>query len=338
MKLLLTLDYELFLGSKTGTVDRCLIKPLNSYLEAVCCYGVYFTIFVDAAYLYMLEKHKDEYDNLKLDYEKIVQHLRWLHQLGHDIQLHIHPQWYFSTFDGKEWHLDTKHYKLSDVPQDEMERLMVESKKLLDEIIGKKTIAFRAGGFSAQPTTLLTRLFKKNGLWIDSSVCPGEFYDSKYQQYNYRNVVNTGMYHFEEDICQEQKHGILVEVPLSMYRVSPLFHWRLLLVRLMTKIIKNAKHNTYGDGQSVKTTKASIFHRLFHYCSTMATIDGFKIAFLKDAIQEKVKQGEKTMCILGHPKLATPYSVEKLSEICAYVKNKGYHFSTITELLKKDCK
>ena len=336
MKLLFTLDYELFLGHKTGTVDCCLIQPLNFYLEAVRNYGVHFTIFVDAAYLYMLEKYKAKYANLKVDYEKIVHHLRNLQLQGHDIQLHIHPQWYFSTYDGETWHLDTRHYKLSDVPTETMQHLLKASKNILDNIINKKTIAFRAGGFSAQPTKLLIGLFKDNDLVIDSSVCPGEYYDSQYQQYDYRSVVNTEVYHFGEDICQEQMCGTFVEVPLSMYRVTPWFHWKLLFVRLMTKMIKNAKHNVYGNGQSVRTANSSIFHRLSHDCSTMVTIDGYKIAFLKDAIQEKAKLGKNMMCILGHPKLATPYSVKKISEICAYANEKGYSSCTITELLKED--
>lgn len=334
MKILLTFDYELFLGSKTGTVDNCLVHPMNLYLEAVRPYGVHFTIFVDAAYLYMMKKYSDKYACIAEDYQKIGRHLCWLHQQGHDIQLHIHPQWYFSTFDGEEWHLDKKHYKLSDVPQNEMERLMVESKKLLDDIVSKKTIAFRAGGFSAQPTTLLAGLFEKTGLWIDSSVCPGEYYDSECQRYDYRRVERKELYRFEADICQEQEKGGFTEIPLSMYRVTPLFHWRLLVVRLLEKVTKRTVHKTYGDGHSVKTTKKSILHRLFHSCSTMATVDGYKISFLQDAILTSLRQKRKMMCVLGHPKLATPYSVGKLSKICSNAINEGCQFCTLTELMQ----
>lgn len=335
MKLLFTLDYELFLGSKTGGVEACLIQPLNSYIEAVADYGVRFTIFVDAAYLYVLKKYAAKYECLNKDYHLVEQHLLMLQAAGHDIQLHIHPQWYFSTFDGKEWQLDTQHYKLSDVHREEMSHYVLESKLLLDKMIGKRTVAFRAGGFSAQPTSLLTALMVENGLLVDSSVCPGSHYSSPYQHYDYRHAPRKGMYRFEQDICYEEEEGRFWEVPISMYEVSPFFQWKLLFHRLIPKIVGNSRHAVYGDGRSVRTTRGSIIRRLLMPCHTMATIDGYKISFLKEAMKSCRRHGKEVMCILGHPKLATPYSIEKISDICDYARHRGYEFYTLTELIKE---
>lgn len=332
MKILFTLDYELFMGHKAGTVDRCLIQPLNRYIDAVSGYGVRFTVFVDAAYLYALHKFMDRYAILRSDYCKIVSHVASLHRQGHDIQLHIHPQWYYSEYDGTEWRLDTRHYKLADMPAEEMHRLFKASKDILDGIIGSKTTAFRAGGFSAQPTSMLTELFADNGLTADSSVCPGERYDSEYQQYDYSSVGQNDMYRFEADLCKAQHEGRYMEVPLSMCRVGRIFHWKLLLVRLATKVVRRGRHCNYGDGQSVPATRESIVRRLLHACCTVATIDGYKISFLKDAITACERRGCRHMCILGHPKLATPYSVDRLAEICAYAKRMGHQFYTMSQL------
>lgn len=335
MKLLFTLDYELFLGSRSGDVENCLIKPLNLYLNKVEPYGVRFTIFVDASYLYALRLNVREYPQLRTDFEKISAHLLELQSRGHDIQLHIHPQWYYSTFDGAEWTIDTTHYKLSDMDRGEMKRLFGESKELLDGIIGKKTVAFRAGGFSAQPTELLTDLFAEYELVLDSSVCPGAFYDSKYQKYDYRKSPEGMMYRFESDICSESAEGRFWELPITMHRVSPLFHWKLVGVRLWSRLAKSGRHKTYGNGCSVKTTSDSIFGRLTHHCNTMATIDGYKITFLKDAIVASAQAGHRTMCILGHPKLATPFSVKKIDKICAFVREQGHETITLSELIVK---
>lgn len=335
MRLLLTLDYELFLGHRSGSVDWCLLEPTRRCLDAVRGNGVRFTVFVDAAYLWALQRYSDEYACLADDYSKIKNQLRSMHEDGHDIQLHIHPQWYFSTFDGLQWHIDAEHYKLTDIEPVEMRRLFEESKTILDGIIGKKTVAFRAGGFSAQPTSMLADLFERNGLTVDASVCPGEFYDSKFQQYDYRRVAETGLYHFDADICQPVADGRFLEVPFSMVRKSPAFQWRLLFVRLLTKFVKSGRHSNYGDGLSVATSKAAIIHRLTHYCSNIATIDGYKIVYLKKAIKECARRGDASMCILGHPKLATPFSVAKLPEVCAYASKMGHEFCTLTDLIEK---
>lgn len=333
MKLLLTLDYELFLGSHTGTVDNCLIRPLDSYLEAVDSYGVHFTIFVDAAYLYALDRQKNRFATLNDDYEKIKNHLQRLHKGGHDIQLHIHPQWFYSEFDGREWHLDTKHYKLVDIPHLDCFRLVKESKSILDNMIDKSTKVFRAGGFSAQPTAILTDMFDRCGLKVDSSVCPGECYKSDYQRYDYRDVLKKINYRFDDNICEEEENGRFMEVPLSMYSISPVFHWKLAAIRLLEKFSKHTLHDTYGDGQSIHATRTSIVHRLIHSSNTMATIDGYKISFLKDAIAKYDKSGYDIMCIIGHPKLATPYSVRKMRDLCEYAKQMGHEFYTMTEVI-----
>lgn len=333
MKLLFTLDYELFMGNHTGTVDCCLIVPLEKYLEAVKQYGLHFTIFVDAAYLYALRQHMDKYICLRNDYHKIERHLQRLQHEGHDIQLHIHPQWYYSEFDGTKWQLDNEHYKLADMPHTDRINLVKESKYILDNIIGKTTTIFRAGGFSAQPTNMLTEIFDKCGLRTDSSVCPGEYYNSQYQQYDYRCICKNQIYHFDNDICEPQSNGRYTELPISMHKVSPVFHWQLTRVRLLTKLTKSSIHTPYGDGHSIRSTRTSIFHRLLHSSPIMTTIDGYKISFLKDAINEYARKGSEMMCILGHTKLATPYSINKLHKICDYAKGQGHQFCTISEVI-----
>ena len=331
MKVLLTLDYELFLGLKTGSVQNCLLSPMNLLLQEIDSSNVRFTLFVDAAYLYMLHKLKGEHENLQKDYDTVCRHLCDLHTKGHDIQLHIHPQWYFSEYDGKEWNLDTKHYKLCDVEEKLMTDYFVNSKNLLDSIIGKETIAFRAGGFSAQPTKLLGKLFDVSKIRVDTSVCPGTSYDSESQKYDYTNVPSKSAYHFSNDICQEDPNGTFLEIPISMIKASPLFHWKLALTKLSVKIGGGDKYKRMGDGVSVKTTGSSIITRMTQFVQTMATIDEYKSSLLKQAYQKAYKRGDKYFCVLGHPKLATPYSIKKMGEFCRYVNGSNGEFVTMSD-------
>lgn len=335
MKILFTLDYELFLGSKTGTVKECLIHPLNLYLDKVEKYGLRFTIFADAAYLYALRQGAEKHEQLRMDYQAVTAHLLQLQEKGHDIQLHIHPQWYFSTFTGTEWQLDTTHYKLSDVPEHDMQRLFRESKSLLDNLLGKETAAYRAGGFSAQPTTCLTDLFRQNRLECDSSVCPGAKYDSSSQKYDYTTVPYRSCYRFEKDICQEESDGQFLEIPITMHEVGPFFHWKLAFIRLAQRFGLTRLHSTFGNGTGVNTTKESIRERMLHKVNTLATIDGYKIQFLKAAIKHQEAKASEIMCVIGHPKLATPYSVSRIDSVCRYVTEHQHEFCTVSDLTHK---
>ena len=88
----------------------------------------------------------------------------------------------------------------------------------------------------------------------------------------------------------------------------------------------------WGDGQSVKATNESIRERLTRRTVSMATIDGFKIDTLETAYQSARRKGNELFCVIGHPKLANPYSVRKLSRFCERRKRAGDTFITISEI------
>ena len=92
-KICITLDYELCLGLKTGSVFNTLIYPMNQLSNIFDNYNVKATLFVDASYLLALNKRKREFPILEEDYKMITDQLRELKLKGHSIQLHIHPQW-----------------------------------------------------------------------------------------------------------------------------------------------------------------------------------------------------------------------------------------------------
>jgi len=328
MRILITLDYEVFLGKETGSVKNDLIIPLNQLTSVVNNYGIKFSLFVDASYLYMLKKLGNKHLKLKNDYNNICANLNKLSNEGHDIELHIHPHWFFSTFNGNKWITDSSHYKLSDLKKEEAEEIFSKSKKLLEEITGKKIIAFRAGGFSAQPTDLLTHLFRKNNIKADCSVYTGAYYNSQSQQYDYRKTCNKELYTFSNDICKEDLNGDFTEIPISTLKISPCFYWKL----ASRKLIGISSDNKWGDGISVSTSYESIINRLTMKSNAMATIDGYKISYLTRLCDIRKKEGMSLTTIIGHPKLATPYSVKKFTDFCKLYSHDD-NFVTIKDLL-----
>lgn len=316
MKILFTLDYELFLGARTGTVGKCLIEPMSAYIKATERYGVKFTLFVDAAFLLKLQELSYVHPHLRDEQKRIHEHLRILKDGGHDIQLHIHPQWIYSTYNGSDWEMDTTHYKLSDLTPDNALWLFKSAKRLLESIIGTSVIAFRAGGFSAQPTSLLVELFQNCGITVDSSVCPGTRYISDQQFYDYRNVMTHSEYRFDSDLCQPTTNGMgFLELPIYTYRLTPLFYGQY----VVTRLLKQPKHRTLGDGISVEATRGSIVTRLTRPSYGLATIDGFKINYLYRSYLKAHRDREHTFVIIGHPKLATPYSLKKIETFCRHI-------------------
>lgn len=93
MNIYITLDYELFFGKHSGSVENCIIKPTEALLKIVNPLKIKFTCFVDVGYLVKLEEQKEKYTQLKKDYQKITAQIKNLANQGHGMELHIHPHW-----------------------------------------------------------------------------------------------------------------------------------------------------------------------------------------------------------------------------------------------------
>ena len=327
MDVFFTLDYELFLGAASGSVEKCLVESGRRLSDIALSHGAHFTIFVDTTYLVRLKEPAPEHDDLGKDYETVCAELEKLSADGHDLQLHIHPQWAFSDYIADSWNLDTKHYKLSDIDADTAHRLFGEGCEIIKILSGKAPVGFRAGGFSAQPTDMLRELFIAHGLRIDSSVYPGNVYHSKQQDYDYSESPMGRIYSFDDDIVKESP-GRFLELPLTVHKVSPMFYWRLVSQRLS----RRQCHRRIGDGISVKTIKSSIFNRLVHRSNGFATIDESKISYLMTAYREAKKRGDKVFCVIGHPKLATEYSLRMFDKVLGRMAADGAVFRTLSQI------
>lgn len=331
MNIFLTLDFELFLGRRSGGIQSCLLRPMLQIAEIARERKIGLILFVDATYLLRLRELKSQYSCLDFDYREVTQLLRRLVNQGHELQLHIHPQWAYSNFDGQNWNIDQMHYKLSDIPEEKSRQLFRDGCSLLEELSGVAPKAFRAGGFSAQPSSLLTKLLRENDILYDFSVYPTTKYNTAQQQYDYTSVEPGRMYRFEDDLCVEVPNGHFVEVPLSIATVSPIYFWKLVFQRLS----KQAKHKRIGDGESVKTAGSSILKRLTRKERIHATIDESKISFLYKAFRKSKIAGHEIFCVIGHPKLATEYSLSKLGNILDEMLKDGAKFVTVNTIDEK---
>ena len=69
--LLLSVDYELFFGDDAGTVENCMIRPLNHLMEILEPSGSKMTVFIDVMHYYRLKELEREVPDLRFDRELI---------------------------------------------------------------------------------------------------------------------------------------------------------------------------------------------------------------------------------------------------------------------------
>jgi len=332
MNVFLTFDYELFLGEKTGTPENCLIRPMEELCKVADRHGVRFVIFADAAYLLKMQQLSGQSPEIQRQYEMVCDHLRALSCQGHDIQLHFHPQWLYSTWDdeSKEWKMDREHYKLSDLSLSEAKTSLKDAKNLLDSIVGYKTTAFRAGGFCLDSFCEYKELFRELGIKVDSSVARDSYVSSKIHSYDFRRIPKQQIYCFSDSIKECDEEGDFVELSISSFK------WGHLKYFTQIRPLRVAKKPTvvYQDGRAISDGRVPIFKRLLGRLKTqsyLASVDGEWSNLLGEYIDYSFSKGWSEIIMIGHPKNATDVSICNLDSFLS--KNKGIKVRTTRDLL-----
>jgi hypothetical protein len=327
MNIYITLDYELFFAQESGSVEKSIIEPTQKLLDVVEHLGIKLCFFVDSGYLVNLKKYKDEYPLLQHDYNLITQQIRQLHQKGHDIQLHIHPHWEDTIYDGQKWVMDTTRYRLHHFSKEMVDEIVFKYKEALTELVGDTIFAYRAGGWCIQPFSQIKDALKKNRIWLDSTLYKDGQKDNTTHYMDFRNMPNHTEWRFEDDPLVEDKDGYFIELPISSTKVSPLFYIQYALLRKFNK----KAHAIHGDGKGVGREGKDTLKMLLKSEQAVASIDGFRISYLQKALNNYAKKEDNRHFVaMGHPKALTPYSLKAFKKFVTTNHTK-HNFTTYSK-------
>ncbi len=330
MDILITFDYELFFGDKTGTVERCLIVPTNLLLDIAKKNNVKFSFFIDVGHFLKLKEFRKKFISLQKDYDLMASQIELLSKKGHDVHLHIHPHWEDCFFFKTEWQINVGRYRLHSFSETEIEKIIGSYKKTLEEIAGRQIYVYRAGGWCIQPFKKIKNAFKKNGIWVDSTVFKNGFNTNKIHYFDFRHFPNKEVWRFEDDPLIESKQGYFFEIPISSLKVSPLFSWKLAFHK---KFVTDL-HKSYGDGLGIGTSQKNILKMMFISYYTVLSADGYKASLLFKAMDSYKRHKRDLMVIIGHPKMQTRFSLKKIDEFIHI--NNDKNFITYSQYISKN--
>lgn len=125
-EIILSYDYELFFGDRSGTVLRSLIEPTNLLLDAMDSVSFKGNFFVDWQMLKYLKEANTE--RTLADHQLIIDQLKDMVYRGHRIELHIHPHWVDAKYNGDgTWDFsEFRHYSLNSFSEKEIVDMFVE--------------------------------------------------------------------------------------------------------------------------------------------------------------------------------------------------------------------
>ncbi|KGY10116.1 hypothetical protein [Vibrio sinaloensis] len=330
----LTFDYELF-GSGKGCVFQHLVDPTNKILDLLYQFDVKATFFIeqlevkaiiDRANCYLNnQRYQDEANAI---YAQLARMLRE----GHDLQLHLHPQWCGAVYRDNSWRLNFDYWRFSSLPernecngQPSKLDLLIQGKAYLEELLkgyssNYECIGFRAGGYNLGFGESTYRALKDAGIVYDSSLCPGYVTNSQFSAFDYSNVSSAKPF---------QLPNGLVEYPL-VTSSSSIFS-KLSIARLYSNF-KNRKHKMLSGGRGLTSNEPPILGK----ASANSNFD----VCLSSSLQVKnffsitINRNHYTTVLIGHPKDYSLFS--PLEKIIRKSHDYGVKFKTMTEIYRTE--
>ena len=188
--LALTHDWELR-GDGSGDIEQIQFAPLRTLLAIYRKHDVRTTFLPDLMQQIRFRELESEHPKLKSLADKWDEHVREAFRQGHDIQLHLHPQWRDGQYGNGRWHLNGD-WSILNYNHDAAYAMLAAGKDYLENLLrpinpSYLCLAFRAGALAAAPSDHLFKSLISLGIQLDVSLAGGLFVNDRNLQLDYRN-------------------------------------------------------------------------------------------------------------------------------------------------------
>lgn len=346
MKLFIfTLDYELF-GDGSGDVFKHIIEPTDDILRIANQFGMKLTFFFEVIEFWKLKEEWEKGNNMGYErnpIEAVETQICEAYRQGHDIQLHLHPQWVDARWEKGKWMVNFEKWRLGGYQgegDNSMESLFRRGKQTLENLLKPvnpdyQCIAIRAGGYNIQPSEEIVRAMKAVGIMVDSSIYPGGKETGLLSNYDYTGVDPAKGYWHVGERLEESGESTIVEVPIvafPMIRLKKFLTWE--RIKGFFGNTKSAQ-NSLEARTSTAEKKSSNMDKIRYFFETeWQTWDYclFSPSLHKEFLRQIAKQEREVFVLVGHPK---SYTGGRGLTYLLNETNKKYNYPTITMLLNQ---
>lgn len=304
-------------GDGSGDVRKFVIEPTERLLNILNTRQITMTVFFELEEFLVFRKYANELKN-HLGYDPVLlieEQLKRMVHTGHEIGLHLHPQWIGGGFDGKGFKLSQENQCLFDVYKSEkqMRSYLSNRVNILRTLVRKcapsyEVICFRAGGLALRPEKVTLNVLQSLGVKADSSVVAGLYRIGKGTNIDYRDApYNKGFWNVSDNVCKLDSNGKIIEFPIYS-KMKPAYR-KLSINRIKRKFFSGlpvtARSQGFSEMALPKTPCALINHLFkkaplkFDYCHMTSQE---MLSFLYDAHRENRDGTIYPLTIMGHTK------------------------------------
>lgn len=326
--ILLTFDYELFLGPNSGTANNCLITPTKELLLVLSKTKSKAIFFVDILYLLKLKEITTEFSTAKNDFDAVYNQIKEISSQGHYVYLHIHPHWLDAVYipESNQWNLsNTKRFAISNLSPQEGYTILQQGFNLLKKIItevdhSNKIEGYRAGGLFIQPFSLFYDFLKNHKMPYEFSVYPHFTSKSNVCEVDFSHTPKDRIYKFEKDCCKQEKQGYFTEYTISEISLAGFNRIiNSMQFRLNTKVFVD---KPWGDGKGALHIISNNNKKIGINGVVKETAAVELMNLWKNKIYMNYLLHNELLHFLSHPKLISPLNLLALQKFLEKAKKK----------------
>ena len=354
INLLITADYELFLGRNFVGHDEVLFAPTEQLMARCEALGVGLTFFADICSVWAhrkfgLDDYADKFETQMQDALK----------RGHDVQLHVHPHWLNSTWREGRWQVATDRMYLAEFgftdSEDAAPAIIKRGVDYLHDLLQAVTptyrcTAFRAAGLALQPEEhkLISALLD-HGIKIDSSIAKDLILQLDTIEIDYRRVPTVANWYLApaSGIAQDAGAGLL-EIPIATFRCDLPSRLGFLYRRLRSVGMRRGAGVSRSSEQTRWSNLSTMlrYNLRYLYGSPMFSLScdtkGHNLDMLLNGFEAYLRQHSDSSTIyvamINHPKLMFDAQFDLLESFVRAVRSRhgeSLSFVTTTDVLRQ---
>ncbi|MEE9351327.1 MAG: hypothetical protein V3U78_03615 [Thiotrichaceae bacterium] len=337
MNIILSIDYEIF-GDGSGSMDTCMVKPLDNMLSIASDYNASLSIFAETLEIQSLltSAHHSQQAN------SVCRQLQTACKAGHDVQLHLHPQWHSASVDvsNKSFTLHAENWRIGNVSKPVVEELIKQGKHWLEQLLQPacsdyQCVAFRAGGWCIQPSKPVIEALMNNDLYIDSTVAPGANNSVKEDWYDFRKAPDDlAFWKVYSDVTQPASTG-LYELPITTGEIGYLKHLNIILSNMYFDSLAPDCVGSYGipgikeSALLSKLNQLRKLSKLGHGMLDISTMPAETLIAITQSWQRKFPaNADVTAVAIGHTKNFSKRAAIEFEKYLKWADAQNHQFIT----------
>lgn len=315
--ILITMDYEMP-GNGVGDIYESIIEPTDRLLDLLNQRKIKMTVFFEIEEFLAFKNNAAKLmERLNIDPAGMMEEqLGKMVLSGHEIGLHVHPQWIDSSYDKGSFKLSPEKKCLFDVYKNELEleAYLRDRTATLKSLVRKyspsyEVKSFRAGGLALRPESLTLNVMRSLGIKADSSVVAGLYRVGEGINVDYRDAPNNkGFWYISDEVCNAVPCGDILEFPI--YSILKPEYKKITFNRVKMKFFSSGNPvSSLSQGFSemaISRTPWGIIQQMFKrtplkfdYCHMNY---GEMLSFFHDAIKENGSDKKFPLTLIGHSK------------------------------------